>query len=48
MELRQEKLSPQTIEMIGRDVEKPSQMEFRNMDYQLKKGDSLEYVIIRV
>lgn len=36
---------PQTIEMIGRDVEKPSQMEFRNMDYQLKLGDSLEYVM---
>ena len=36
---------PQTIEMIGRDVEEPSQMEFRNMDYQLKLGDSLEYVM---
>ena len=36
---------PQTIEMIGRDVEEPSQIEFRNMDYQLKLGDSLEYVM---
>jgi tight adherence protein B len=36
---------PQTIEMIGRDVKEPSQMEFRNIDYQLKLGDSLEYVM---
>ena len=36
---------PQTIEMIGRDVEEPSEIEFRNMDYQLKLGDSLEYVM---
>lgn len=36
---------PQAIEMVGRDVNEPSKLEFKNMDYQLKLGDSLEYVM---
>ncbi|MDZ5474427.1 type II secretion system F family protein [Bacillus sp. 31A1R] len=36
---------PQAIEMVGRDVKEPSKLEFQNMDYQLKLGDSLEYVM---
>ncbi|WP_102349122.1 type II secretion system F family protein [Bacillus sp. Marseille-P3661] len=36
---------PQAIEMVGRDVKEPSKLEFKNMDYQLKLGDSLEYVM---
>lgn len=36
---------PQAMEMVGRDVKEPSQSEFQQMDYQLKLGDSLEYVM---
>lgn len=36
---------PQAMEMVGRDVKEPSKNEFQQMDYQLKLGDSLEYVM---
>lgn len=36
---------PQTIGMISRDVEEPSQAEFKRMDYQIKLGNSLESVM---
>ncbi|TKC17074.1 type II secretion system F family protein [Robertmurraya kyonggiensis] len=36
---------PQAIEMVGRDIKAPSKLEFQQMDYQLKLGDSLELVM---
>lgn len=36
---------PQAIEMVGRDIKAPSKLEFQQMDYQFKLGDSLEIVM---
>ncbi|MDQ0157126.1 type II secretion system F family protein [Robertmurraya andreesenii] len=36
---------PQAIEMVGRDIKAPSKLEFQQMDYQLKLGDSLDQVM---